>query len=139
MAKKGPRKKATKPPPHCKAILLCDHTIVEAMTGKVSIIGTFDSFFVQELPGTLIAFTVYLLLTEGHEDYSIVVEIQDRQEDVVLGRSPVIQINFPDRLARLNLMIPVPPLMVQHVGTYDLVVLANDEQEINRQQFVDLF
>jgi hypothetical protein len=43
MAKKRLHK-GKKPPPKCKAILLCDHTIVEAVSGKVSIIGIFDSW-----------------------------------------------------------------------------------------------
>lgn len=33
-----------KPPPKCKAILLCDHVIEEAVTAKNSLIGVFKYF-----------------------------------------------------------------------------------------------
>jgi hypothetical protein len=41
------------PPPKCKAILLCEKTIIEAGTQQVSLIGITDTFMVPGLPGMI--------------------------------------------------------------------------------------
>ncbi len=134
MAKKPAPKKTTKPPPKCKAILLCDHAIVESGTGKVSLIGIFDRFAVRDFPGLIQQFTCFLQLTDGIGKYRITVEVHDLREDQILARAAIVQIVFADRAGKANLMIPVPPLLLKHAGGYDFVVLA-DDQEIDRQQF----
>jgi hypothetical protein len=134
MAKKPAYRRATKPPPRCKAILLCDQAIVEAGTGKVSLIGIFDRFAVPEFPGLVRQFTAFLQLTDGIGKYRITVEVHDLREDAILARAAIVQIVFQDRAGKANLMIPVPPLLLKHPGGFDFVVLA-DEQEIDRQQF----
>jgi hypothetical protein len=134
MAKKSAPRKSPKPPPQCKAILLCDHAIVEAGTGKVSLIGIFDRFAVTEFPSPIRQFTAFLQLTEGIGKYRITVEVHDLRDDEILARAAIVQIDFQDRAGKANLMIPVPPLLLKHAGGYDFVVLA-DDQEIDRQQF----
>ena len=47
----------------------------------------------------------------------------------------VAQLVFQERAMKGNLLIPVPPLPLEHDGVYDFVVLA-DGQEIDRQQFI---
>ena len=136
MAKKKPApKKSTKPPPKCKAILLCDQAIVEAVTGKVSLVGIFDRFALRKFPGHIRQFTAFLQLTDGIGKYAITIEVHDLREDVVLARAPIVSLEFKDRAGKANLMIPVPPLLLKHAGGYDFVVLA-DGQEIDRQQFL---
>lgn len=136
MAKKKAKPRGAVPPPNCKAILLCEQTIIEAGTGKVSLIGLFDGFVVPQAPGVIRPFTVYLHLTDGiagHE-YEITVEIHDLSNDTVVARATGPKVRWGDRLSRLNLLIPVPPMHVQHAGAYDFVVFAN-QQEIDRQKF----
>ena len=136
MAKKKPSaKKAQKPPPRCKAILLCDQAIVEAVTGKVSLIGIFDRFTLRKFPGHIRQFTAFLQLTDGIGSYKITIEVHDLREDRILARAAIVQMTFQDRSGKANLMIPVPPLLLKHPGGYDFVVLA-DDQEIDRQQFL---
>lgn len=137
MAKKPPRKKkpgGLVPPPACKALLLCDHTIIEAGTGKVSIIGAFARFNLQEFPGFTSPFTAFAQLADGIGRYEIQVEIHDLREDKVLARSAKLVIKFAERLTRINICLPVPPLPLAHPGNYDVVFFANG-QEIDRQQF----
>ncbi len=123
-----------KPPPKCKAILLCDHTIVEAVTGKISIIGIFTNWNLPQFPHQTRPFTAFLQMTDGIGTYAISVNVHDLQADQIIGQAVVAEVNFPDRATKANLMISVPPLLLQHAGTYDFVVLA-DNQEIDRQQF----
>ncbi|MHB1035360.1 MAG: DUF6941 family protein [Pirellulales bacterium] len=136
MGKKKSRRKGAVPPPKCKAILICERTIIEAGTGKVSLISLFDSFIVANVPGITTPFTVYLHLTDGVADheYQITIELHDLSDGTVLAKAGGPKVQWKDRLAKLNLFIPVPALNVQHEGSYDFVVFANG-QEIDRQSF----
>lgn len=139
MAKRGrpaKKKKVGRPPPTCKAILLSDLAIVEAGTGKASIIGIHDCFYVAQFPGRTSPSTVFLQLTNGEGKYEIRVEILDLKDDKIIAKAHGVVIEFPppERLSRVNMVIPIPPLPVQHEGKYDVVVLCNDG-EIDRQQF----
>ena len=125
----------TKPPPRCKAILLCDQTIRDAATGRRSMIGIFDHLAFDQFPTHGPTFRVYLQLTDGIGRYQISVEVHDLQEDVLIIRSVPGTIEFRDRLHKLHLFFTVPPLPLPHVGVYDVVVLA-DGQEIDRQIFL---
>lgn len=44
-------------------------------------------------------------------------------------------VEFTQKLAKVNVMIPVPPLPIAHPGPYDFVVMA-DGQDIDRQKFL---
>jgi hypothetical protein len=134
MAKKSARKEGV-PPPKCKAILLCDHTIIEAGTGKVSVIGIFERFQLPAFPGHTAPFTAFLQMTDGVGRYDVTIEVHDLQNDMVLARVTGAAIEFADRRAKVNFMIAIPPLPLQHAGGYDFVVLAGGK-EIDRQQFV---
>ncbi len=132
MAKKRSPKK--KPPPKCKAILLCDRTIVEAGTGKASLIGIFDKFFVAQFPGVTSPFMAYVQLVDGIGKYTLSVEVHDLREGTVLAKMPPVEIEFAERITKAVLMFAAPPLPLPHEGSYDFVVLA-DDQEIDRQKF----
>jgi hypothetical protein len=136
MAKKRPKKppKGKIPPPVCKALLLCDHTIIEAGSGKVSIIGAFTNFILPSFPGHTLPFTAFAQLADGIGRYEIQVEIHDLRDDMVLARSPKLMLEFAERLTKINICLPVPPLPLAHPGKYDVVFLAKGH-EIDRQQF----
>ncbi|MGD0655426.1 MAG: hypothetical protein ABSA16_13875 [Thermoguttaceae bacterium] len=136
MANNDIPQKGVIPPPKCKAILLCERTIIDAGTGKVSLIDLFNGFLIPEVPGHTCPFMVFLLLTEGVADhnYQITVEIHDLSDDKIVARATGEDVKWGDRLAQVNLFIPVPPLPIKHPGLYDFVVFANN-QEIDRQKF----
>jgi hypothetical protein len=131
---KGKRGRPDKPPPVCKAILLCDTVIQDAFTGKVSLIGLFEGFILRSMPGVTVPVIAFLQLIEGIGQYSLKVEVHDLANDKVIARAPPSAVNFPDRLARKQIIIPVPPLPMEHEGAYDFVVTA-DGKEVDRQQF----
>jgi hypothetical protein len=135
VTKKRPRPSGAVPPPKCKAILLCEKTIIEAGTGKVSLIGITDVFWVSTLPEAIQPFSVYLHLTDGIGEYQVSAEFRDLVDDVVIARAAIGTVKWDDRLARVALIMPVPPIEVQHTGTYDLIILA-DDQEIERRIFM---
>lgn len=130
----GKRKPGRVPPPKCKAILLCEKTIVEEGTGKVSLINTVDSFMVREFPGSAPEFSVFLELVDGVGRYTVVVEVHDLEQDAVLARSSEATLDWRDRLGRFKIIVPFARVAADHPGVYDLVVFANDE-EVERQTF----
>lgn len=104
------------------------------MTGKPTIVGIFSGFNVPAFPGFTSPCNAFLQLTDGIGKYRITVEIRDLRDDLVIGRGEIADLDFPERAEKRNLIIPVPPVKLNHDGLYDFVVLA-DGQEIDRQQF----
>lgn len=121
------------PEPVCKAILLCQQTIVEEGTKLVSLIGVFDGFKVAE-GGTTGAAEIFCRLTEAQGHYRISVEIHELSNGTAIGGTNGIEIDISDRLATSNVIIPVPPLPLPP-GEYDIVIFANGV-EIDRQKIV---
>lgn len=128
---KGPE---SKPPPVCKAILLCDQVIRDIASGKASLIGIFDGFRLSSVPGHTRPVMAFLHLIEGIGRYDLTVQVHDLQTDLVIARARTATVEFQDRLEKKQLVIAVPPLPVEHAGVYDFVVLA-DGKEVDRQQF----
>lgn len=120
--------------PTCKALLLCDTAIVEAGTGKLSLIGTFNRFTLQEFPGVTTPFSAYLQLTNGRGQYEIAVDVEDLSTGNVFAKCFGLTIDMENPLVVAVVVIPSPPLPIGHAGKYDFIVLANNE-EIDRQQF----
>jgi hypothetical protein len=126
-----------KPLPKCEAMLLCDQCIVEAGTGKHSLIGVFDGFWLRQFPGFVQPFTVFLQLIEGIGDYEVVLQVHDLQHDALVAETPVTSIHFGDRLNRIKLRFPIVGLPLAHPGKYEFRVLANREL-LEQQSFVSL-
>lgn len=120
--------------PKCKAILLCDKTIIEAATGKISLIGTFTHFALKEIPGRTRTVEAFCQFTDAEGRYDLVVEIHNLQNGTVIARATGPAIEIPNRLMRANVIIPIPSLSVGNSGAYDFVIFANGS-EIDRQQF----
>ncbi len=136
MAKKKPTREGTVPPPKCKAILLCERTIIEAGTGRITLIGLFEELEIRPVPGKSGPFVIYLLLTDGivGRDYEISIEIHDLDNDIVVARAADTVVRWTDRFTKVNLLFPVPSLDVECAGSYDIIVFA-DRQEVDRQRF----
>ena len=132
MAKRRPKGK--KPPPHCKAILLCDQVMLDAVTRKTSLIGVFDSFFLRQFPGKTHQFCVFLQLVDGIETCVLTADVQDLHDNAILGRLMQLQVRFADRNNKLNLNVGPVTMQLPHSGAYDVVLMA-DGQEIDRQRF----
>jgi hypothetical protein len=135
MSPDEPSHRVAVPPPKCKAMLLCDRIIVEAKTGKVSIIGCFDACNLASIPGYTIPFTIYVVLIEGviGHDYEIAVDFYDLDDNSLLSHSIGSRALWTEGLSRNSIAMPVAPILIQHPGGYDIVVLA-DDQEIDRQR-----
>src|SRR5439155_14242334 len=66
MAKRKRRKKrAGKPPPKCKAILLCEQTLVDEETERVTASDIFNVLSLPGFPTNAPPFTVFVQLVDG--------------------------------------------------------------------------
>jgi hypothetical protein len=130
---KGPTK-GQKPPPKCKALLLCARAVTDPGTGTTDLFGVFDTVFARRLPAPSPPFTAFASLTDGHGDYRLAVEVYDLADGAQVAGADGPVASFPDRFSRQNLFINLPPLRLAHEGRYDFVLLA-DGQEVERTTF----
>jgi hypothetical protein len=121
-------------PPRCKALLLCDQVLVEAGTGKTSLVGIFDRVGVTAFPAAVGPFNAFVQLTDGVGRYQVFVEVHDLSDGLVLARAQAAEVEFREPTDRINCRIAMPRWQARHGGAYDFVVLAG-EQEVERQRF----
>jgi hypothetical protein len=129
---KGDFMPATPTHPSCKALLLCDQILVEAVTGRTSLIGIMDQVLVEEFPARFPRCQAFLQFTDALGEYNIVAEIHDLMDNGIVGRIAELSLVIQNPLARINLILPVPQIEILHSGDYDVIVLAN-KQELDRQ------
>lgn len=120
--------------PKCKAILLCDKTILEQGSNKISLIGVFQNFRLGTIPGLTREAEVFCQITDAEGEYELRVEIHDLDGGEIIARAEGQPIEIPHRLMRANIIIPFPQIPIPHAGKYDFVLLANN-CEIDRQTF----
>jgi hypothetical protein len=125
--------KEEKPLPGCKAILLCERTVVESGSGKMSLIGLIGSLSLPAFPARTKPMRLFLHLVAGIGDYDITVQVHDLAEDRVVFKAKALRISFPDRLMPRKLIFSMPGLPITHAGRYDVIVFGNGK-EIDRQQ-----
>ena len=121
--KKGRKKKGRRPPPVCKAILLCDSVNMDDSTELADILGVFSKLGLERFPSPIPPFIVYLQLTNGVGRYRLTVEVHDLHNGEVLFRIEAF-IEFDDKLNAQILAIPISLLSLRHPGPYDIIVLA---------------
>src|SRR5438128_1094636 len=97
MAEK-PQPREDKPPPTCKAILLCESIMREEGTRKVSLIRLVNVQELAEFPGRTKPMRIFLHLVDGIGDYDTTIEIHDLAEDHIIARGKGRKIHFSDRL-----------------------------------------
>jgi hypothetical protein len=126
--------KETKPPPKCRALLLCDDVHVDHKTQKTNIIGVVQQYVIPSRPGpTTLPCTIFLQLTEGMGSYRITLEFRDLGEDNRIAISEATEVVFPERASVRDVFFRLP-VVVDHAGCYDIVAFA-DANEIDRQKF----
>jgi hypothetical protein len=126
--------KVGKPVPRCKTILLCERAITEPGTSKVDLIGVHDKLVVPRVPTQARPMTLFLQLVDWIGRYSITAEVIDLNTGHSLANGKGATFEFKDRLAVIQIILPLPPLPLQHEGSFDVVVFA-DGQEIDRRKF----
>lgn len=125
---------ANKPLPHCRAILLCDNVGEDPATGEISLHKLIDSFRVSAFPAASKPFWVFVQLYDGIGQYDVSMEANALDRDTSVAKAALPGLDFPERLAKIDMIIPVESVFLPRPGRYELIVLL-DGQELCRQHF----
>lgn len=115
------------PQPILLALLLCDLTIRDEITKKMSIIGCFSHFFTkEEAPIRCKSFTVYISLVEGMGKVKITAMIRNLKTDSILMSNDIAEIEFRDPLQPFEFTIDVGNPVFPDFGKYAIEIYANE-------------
>jgi hypothetical protein len=125
---------AGKPPPVCKAILMCNRAEIDPMTRRFNLEGVLDTLAMTPSPGPTAPFVVFMLLTGSEGEQGVWVEVHDLKDGAIIGRTPPIAVAFPGRADYIFVKIECPPIFLPSPGRYDLLARC-DDGDIDRLRF----
>lgn len=135
MAKASKKAAGDRPSPKCQALLLCEKAIIDRQRGRPSLIDIIDSIHAPFFPCEYGPLVVFLQVAEGIGHYTIDVEVRDLTTEDVIARLLGTEIQFLDRLERINVIVEIGSIPLNQAGAYDVVVLANG-QDLDRQRLM---
>ena len=106
-------------------MLLCDLTIREHGSGKISLIGVFENISAPRFPVVHRALSVYAKLTDAEGDYVIRLELI-RLEDSHVVAQGTLTATFADRMSPGELIFNLENLGLERPGRYEFRLSAND-------------
>jgi hypothetical protein len=106
------------------AVLICDYTIRDGETGKVSVVGIFDRIHVSDFPAFHPGLFVYVNIADAEGDYTMGLELlrSDTMKRVGYGEQ---RVSYADRLAGAELIFDLRGLIFDEAGRYEFRVYAN--------------
>jgi hypothetical protein len=105
----------SKPLPTLDWLHVCDHAFRDE-TGKLCMIGLFDSLASVELPGRLPMLCVALGLSDGIGDYEVGLQIEAPSGTANNMKLPAV--NLADRKAKARAVIRLAGMPFEEFGTY---------------------
>jgi hypothetical protein len=124
-----------KPLPHCKALLLCERVTEHRVTGALTLRNLIESFRIPAYTRNSTPFAIFVQLYDGIGRYHLTIEVYDLSDDSNVARATFADLDFPERLAKIDAVIPVDAVWLPRPGRYEVLVLA-DRRELSRQSFV---
>ena len=112
--------------PILKAMLLCDHTIVEEGTHKRTLIGIFDRIKASQFPSTHGSMSVYVQFREIEGVFDFALELYDLDEAKVMHRAVVSKFRVEDKSRDCELVFNLMSVKFNHPGEYEFRIYAND-------------
>ena len=114
-----------RPHPSLNAMLLCDLTIREHGSGKISLIGVFENISAARFPVVHRALSVYAKLTDAEGDYTIRLELV-RLEDSHVVAQGTLKATFADRMTPGELIFNLENLGLEKPGRYEFRLYADE-------------
>jgi hypothetical protein len=106
-------------------MLVCDTTIRDAETGKVSLIGIFERIWAGAFPATHGSLSVYAKIEDAEGDYAFRLELVHLGTLRVAGRVETPPMRIPSRLESQELIFRLDSLVLPAPGRYEFRLLAN--------------
>jgi hypothetical protein len=115
---------ATSPHPLLHAMLVCDVTIRDAATGKVSLVGIFETIQAFTFPVVHPALCVYVNLTDLLGQYTMRLDLT-RIDDDVSQRLGEMTVTFTDPMQPAEVIFDLRDLVFERPGRYEFRLSAN--------------
>jgi hypothetical protein len=114
------------PKPVLHAVLICDYTVRDGETGKVSVIGIFDRINTPDFPTLHPGLFVYVNMADAMGDYKIGLELLRTDSLKRLGSGEQV-LTYTNPLAGAELIFDLRNLIFEEPGKYEFRVYANGE------------
>ncbi len=113
------------PTPSLTAMLVCDTTLRDAETGKVSLIGIFERIWAGAFPATHGSLSVYAKIADAEGEYAFRLELRHLRTLQVAGQVETPPMQIKDRLESQELIFRVDNLVLPAPGRYEFRLFAN--------------
>jgi hypothetical protein len=120
------------PPPVPISLHFCDLLIVEAVTKKVSMIGSFDALFASDFPAIFPSFRVWTYLSDFTGECIMTLEFLSLDEGDVVYRDDQAWF-FTDKLRAHPVFFTVNDACFPAAGTYECRLLVDNEVIMSRR------
>jgi len=111
--------------PSVQAFLVCDTIIVDQLTGKKSLIGTFTHLWAPNFPCQHPQMGVYFCFTDAEGTYEFELRLIFLDEDKVIGKASLSPITIQNRLEIHDLGVNLPSLVFPGPGRYEFRLYGN--------------
>ncbi len=79
-------------------------------------------------PGPSPSFEIFVELYDGIGVYDLSIEVDDRFDDKTIARATLVDLDFTERLAKMDLAFPVQSVALPHPGRYDVLALVRGQE-----------
>jgi hypothetical protein len=111
--------------PSVQAFLVCDHVIEDSLTKKKSLIGLFTHLQSVSFPFQHQQMGLYFCLTDAEGPYQFEIDLVYLNDEQLLCRATLPNIDIPDRLQISDFGINVPAIVFPAPGRYEFRLLMN--------------
>ena len=112
------------PLPVLNALLVCDEAIKEEGTGKITLIGIFETMRVPRFPARLPRLCVYVKMTDAEGQYEITLQLIRLDDLQVIGERRLTAA-LGDRMAAGELVFRFRTLTLLQPGRYEFRLFAD--------------
>jgi Family of unknown function (DUF6941) len=115
------------PIPTVLAMLLCDLVITDAESKKKTLVGVFERMYTPETPFIYPrGFSIYARLSDAEGHYTFKVETLYLEDDKIVQTSSIHEFNAPERLGVVEIVMVLPVMGFEKLGTYEFQLYANE-------------
>ncbi|MFB3818719.1 MAG: hypothetical protein ACE147_13740 [Candidatus Methylomirabilales bacterium] len=114
-------------PPHpvLNAMLICDQTFQDEQSGKMTLVGVFETVRAYQFPARHGRLCVYAKLADVQGEYRLRLELVQLEELKIVGQGQ-FSATFSDRMTPVELSFQVLDTVFERAGRYEFRLYAND-------------
>jgi hypothetical protein len=123
-----PNNKRHKPLPQCKAFLLCEGITEDEVTGQLCLNKLIETLRFPFFAAKSLPLIVFVQLYDGIGRYQLAVELRDLSDNTSTAATMPSSLDFPQRLVKMDVILPIDSLRLPHPGRYEFGVLLDGEE-----------